>query len=244
MISLPLLRRHRSAALPLTTDQTQAAWQCVSLLLGYPDDELHGRLPAIRSVAEQLPEAVGAPILRLVGALEEEDPERLRVVYVETFDYTRRCAPYLTYFAHGDTRKRGLALVQIKQAYRRAGVELADGELPDHLSVVLEFGATASLEGGMRLLLDHRAGVEVLRMALQDKGSRWADALVALSATLPPLDGDEKEAVARLIAAGPPEEEVGLDPYSIDPTLDAHLNPRPSADADLDELLSRQGNRS
>ena len=38
----------------------------------------------------------------------------------------------------------------------------------------------------------------------------------------------------------PPEEEVGLDPYSIDPTLDAHLNPRPSADADLDDERNRE----
>ncbi len=35
-----------------------------------------------------------------------------------------------------------------------------------------------------------------------------------MSATLPPLQGDEREAVRRLAAAGPPEEEVGLTPYA------------------------------
>ena len=33
------------------------------------------------------------------------------------------------------------------------------------------------------------------------------------SATLPPLVGRDEDAVARLAAAGPPEEEVGLAPY-------------------------------
>ena len=38
-----------------------------------------------------------------------------------------------------------------------------------------------------------------------------------------------EEALAALIAAGPPKEEVGLDsaPYALDPRLSEHLNPRP-----------------
>jgi nitrate reductase delta subunit len=38
--------------------------------------------------------------------------------------------------------------------------------------------------------------------------------LDSVSATLPALVGDEREAVARLAAQGPPEEQVGLDPYA------------------------------
>jgi len=34
------------------------------------------------------------------------------------------------------------------------------------------------------------------------------------TATLPPLDGDERDAVRRLAAEGPPEEEVGLAPFA------------------------------
>ena len=46
--------------------------------------------------------------------------------YVETFDLRRRCCLYLTYFTHGDTRKRGMALLQFKHLYGRAGHD-ADG---------------------------------------------------------------------------------------------------------------------
>jgi nitrate reductase molybdenum cofactor assembly chaperone NarJ/NarW len=38
----------------------------------------------------------------------------------------------------------------------------------------------------------------------------------SLCATFPRLRGDERDAVRRLAADGPPEEEVGLAPYPMD----------------------------
>ena len=54
----------------------------------------------------------------------------------------------------------------------------------------------------------------LLRLALRDARSAWADVLDSVSATLPPLAGDEREAVAKLAAQGPPEEQVGLAPFA------------------------------
>ena len=70
---------------------------------------------------------------RFVDHLRATEPGQLSRDYVETFDLRRRCCLYLTYYAHGDTRKRGMALLQFTHAYRTAGVTLVDGELPDHL---------------------------------------------------------------------------------------------------------------
>ncbi len=132
---------------------------------------------------------------------------------METFDHRKRCCPYLTYYAHGDTRKRGIALLRLKQTYARAGWRLSDDELPDHLAVVLEFAGAEPI-AGYRLLNEHRAGLELLRLSLHDGNSPWAHVLGSVSATLPALAGDDREAVARLAAQGPPEEQVGLDPYT------------------------------
>lgn len=234
------LFRQRSARLPVDEESMRTAWQVASLLLVYPDDELVERLPVLADVCAGLPPLVGEPLGRLVAHLRDAaasgDLDAVRTEFVDTFDVTRRCAPYLTYFAHGETRKRGAALVRFKQTYRRAGVEVDDTELPDHLAVVLEFGAACDLEGALRLVLDHRAGLEVLRLALLDRPSPWADALVAVCATLPPLDGEEKDAIARLVEQGPPAEEVGLDAYALDP----RLNPRPGP-AEPTTTLTRTG---
>lgn len=54
-----------------------------------------------------------------------------------------------------------------------------------HLCTVLDLAATAEAEAGVRLLIEHRAGLERLRLALTSAGSPYADALAAVCATLP-----------------------------------------------------------
>ena len=198
----------------LTGSQLTVAWQSASLLLGYPDEEQRGRLELIHAAARGLPEGVGEPLRECAGRLQDAALGELEADYVETFDNRRRNNLFLTYFAHGDTRKRGMALLRFKQTYLASGFELTDAELPDHLCVVLEYAATIDRERGRALILDHRAGLELLRISLTEAGSRWAGAVEAVTATLPPLQGDEREAVRRLAAEGPPEEEVGLTPYA------------------------------
>ena len=199
----------------LSAEQLTLAWQSASLLIGYPDEELLGRAPLLRAAAERLPHAVGEPLLRFLDHLEATPLTELAAEYVTTFDHRRRACLFLTYFSTGDTRKRGVALLSFKQAYQRAGLELSDDELPDHLSVVLEFGATGDHLAAWQLLLDHRAGLELLRISLRDSGSAWAPVAESVCATLPPLRGSERDAVLKLAAEGPPGEEVGLAPFSM-----------------------------
>jgi nitrate reductase molybdenum cofactor assembly chaperone NarJ/NarW len=188
-------------------------WQAQSLLLAYPD-ELAGRMGLLRQVVSRVDQRAGRPLLRFLDHVDRTEPHELAAEYVATFDHRKRCCLYLTYYAHGDTRKRGMALLRLKHAYAAAGLRLAGDELPDHLAVMLEFAATVGPGAGRALLLEHRAGLELLRLALHDIASPWASVLDSVSATLPALGGDERQAVARLAAQGPPEEQVGLAPFA------------------------------
>lgn len=190
------------------------AWQLQSLLMSYPDEGLLDRRPLLRDAAATLPGPLGTPLRGFLDHVDRTPLIALATDYVATFDHRRRFSPYLTYFAYGDTRKRGMALLRFKHAYRTAGLLLDDSELPDHLAVVLEFAATGDAATGRRLLVEHRAGLELMRLGLHETGSPWRHVLDSVSATLPPLAGRDHDAVARLAAAGPPEEEVGLDPYA------------------------------
>jgi nitrate reductase delta subunit len=237
-VSRLLARRSRTG---LSPEQLTIAWQSASLLLGYPDERLTDQLDLLRRASYDLPESVGEPLRRTVTHLARSTLGELQAEYVETFDTRRRHNLFLTYFAHGDTRKRGVALLRFKQTYLRSGFVLdADsehgGELPDHLCVVLEYAATVDPELGRRLLLDHRAGLELLRLSLEEAGSGWAGAVTAVTGTLPPLGGAEWDAIRKLAADGPPEEEVGLTPYgtpgfdphaTIHSTSDGFATPRP-----------------
>ncbi len=202
-------------------------WASCAALLDYPTPELVDALDDVTA-------GIDDPGLLDLASLVRTTPlQALQEEYVQTFDHTRRCALYLTYFSYGDTRRRGVALVRFKQAYRQAGVswDESGGELPDHVCAVLQLGALADAEVARQLLSEHRAGLEMLRLALADwrrqdgsRGSPWHAAVAAVCATLPPLAGDESDAVRRLVEQGPPAEEVGLEPYG---GADPRLDPRP-----------------
>ena len=187
------------------------AWQCQSLLIGYPSD-FADRTDLLARAAVTLPAPVGGPLLRFLDHVRATPPMQLATDYVATFDHRKRCCLFLTYYGAGDTRKRGMALLEMKQTYAAAGLALTDEELPDHLSVVLEYCAIRP-DQGAALLLEHRAGLELLRLSLHDAHSPWADVLDSVSATLPALAGDQRTAVAKLAAQGPPAEQVGLAPF-------------------------------
>ena len=223
----PGVRARRAPAPTLPPEHLRVAWQCISLLLEHPTERLVSQLPLIAEAVTILPETVRAPLERLVAHLGASDLITLQRDYVATFDVTRKCALHLTFYAFGDTRKRGIALVQFKQAYRRGGLEVSEDELPDHLCVLLEFGSAGDVDIAWKLLNDHRAGIEMLQLALEQRTCPWSDAVSALRATLPALNGTQAEAVARLLEEGPPGEEVGMDAYALDP----RLNPHPSADS-------------
>ncbi len=204
-------------------DDARGTWAACSALLDYPTTELIADLDRIAALVPQNP-----PLAGLLAHLRGHDLRTLQEQYVETFDHTRKCALYLTYYAYGDTRRRGVALLRFKQAYRTGGMQWDEesGELPDHLCAVLQFGATVDAEVTWQLLTEHRAGVEMLRLALAgwrnhdgSIGSPWHGAVRAICDTLPELAGEEADAVRRLIEQGPPAEEVGLGGYGADPAV-------------------------
>lgn len=210
-------------------DRVEDVWAACALLLDYPTPELRSDLDAIEALVPD-----GAGLSGLIGYLRSHELRTVQAEYVETFDHTRKCALYLTYYAYGDTRRRGAALLRFKHAYRTGGVQWDEscGELPDHLCAVLQFGATVDATVARQLLIEHRAGVEMLRIALAgwrnhdgSVGSPWHAAVSAVCNTLPELAGEQADAVRRLIEAGPPAEEVGLGGYGADPSTSMTVGP-------------------
>ncbi len=186
--------------------------QAASICLQYPDDSVRERFPLVRSAVDTLPP--GVPRERLTAFLQHvaaTPPGELAEHYVEILDRRRRCCLYLTWWSDGETRRRGGSLVALKQRYQAAGVELDSGELPDFLPAVLEYAATADLADGLALLQEHRAGLELLRLALLDAATPYAAPVEAVCALLPGPSPADVAAAKALARSGPPREQVGLE---------------------------------
>ncbi|WP_262704290.1 MULTISPECIES: nitrate reductase molybdenum cofactor assembly chaperone [Streptomyces] len=206
--------RRPSRLTPKEAEARALLLRLCSLLLQYPDRELTMARQELASAVSALPSSPAAEQLAaFVSWFADEQPEALEQTYVETFDLRRKSSLYLTYYLHGDTRRRGMALLTLNQRYRAAGWDTGGGELPDHLPVVLEFAALAGTGGGEAPLRRHRRGLELIHRALTDADSPYRHVLATLLTLLPPPTEADLAAVARLAAEGPPDEEVGLAPY-------------------------------
>ncbi len=200
-------------ARPDSRSQRRVVWQAASVLLSYPDESVLERLPSVQAAIRTLPADESTPLQHLVDLLTSTPLLELQQQYVQTFDQSRRRALFLTYWVAGDTRNRGHAILRFSQTYRDAGLEPPADELPDHVTVVLEFAATVDPVSGGRLLAEHATPLRLLADALDEYGSPYAGVVRAVCRTLPAPGPDDLATARRLAMAGPPVEAVGLDPY-------------------------------
>ena len=186
-----------------------------SLLLQYPSQQLR---EAAAEVAEvEIAPARGRQAARLRGFCAwyaARSLGELQRLYVDAFDFSKQCSLHLTYHVQGDRRQRGLALLELKRAYREAGFEPPADELPDYLPLVLEFAALAPEPAARALLEDQRVALELVRAGLRREDSPFEPLVSAVLDSLGRLSAPKLARIRRLAAEGPPSEQVGLEPFA------------------------------
>jgi len=152
-------------------------------LLGYPDDALREHLLEM-GAALHAERALGPGRLAEIDALSERlraaRPLDAEAAYVELFDRGRSTALHLFEHVHGDSRDRGPAMVDLVKTYEQAGLLLAPGELPDHLSVVLEYASTQPAAQAREFLREIAHIVQAIFSALLLRESSYASVLAAV----------------------------------------------------------------
>lgn len=182
-------------------------------LLGYPDAELRGNLAALRAALHgerALPTPRLAELDALMESLERAAPLESEAAYVELFDRGRATSLHLFEHVHGDSRDRGPAMIDLAQTYEKAGLFLAEGEMPDFLPVVLEFTSTQPPREAREFLAEMAHIFNAIFAALQQRGSAYACVLGALLE----LAGEKAQPVQ--IAAEEPMDAVWEEPVVFD----------------------------
>jgi nitrate reductase delta subunit len=175
-------------------DRMTHTLRALAFLLRYPDDAMREHLGEV-SEALHAERALSATRLaeldRLAERLAGGDAMQVQAEYVETFDRGRRTALTLFEHVHGDSRDRGPAMVDLAQTYERTGLRLAEGEMPDHLPVVLEFASTQPARQARAFLGETAHIVRAIFSALLGRASPYASVLAAVLE----LAGERAEAV-------------------------------------------------
>jgi nitrate reductase molybdenum cofactor assembly chaperone NarJ/NarW len=164
-------------------------------LLSYPNAELRAHLPELRAALHEeraLSRSRQNELDALITRLAQRRPLDVEAQHVDTFDRSRRTALHLFEHVHGDSRDRGPAMVDLCKTYEAAGLFLAPGELPDHLSVVLQYASTQPAEQARAFLAEFAHILQLIFSALLRREAAHACVLAALLE----LAGDKAQAVA------------------------------------------------
>lgn len=157
--------------------------RALARLIGYPDAELRAVLPQLADVLA-VEHALTPERLRELQALCEQiarqDPMDAEARYVDTFDRGRQTSLHLFEHVHGDSRDRGPALIDLLQTYERAGLQFGAPELPDHLSVVLEFASTQPTDVARDFLAEMAHILTLVFSALLTRESPYASVIAAV----------------------------------------------------------------
>ena len=182
-------------------------------LLGYPDPVLREHLDemrqALRLEAALQPTRL-AEVEALIDSLASQSAIDAEADYVQLFDSGRRTSLHLFEHVHGDSRDRGPAMIDLAQTFEAAGLYLAEGEMPDHLPVVLEYASTQPAQQARAFLGEMAHIFNVIFSALDKRQSRYASVLGALIE----LAGETAQAVS--VPDEAPVDETWSEPAAFD----------------------------
>jgi nitrate reductase delta subunit len=182
-------------------------YKALSALLAYPVEGMLDALPEIAAVIEcagALPMRDRRALRDLIDELTAGDPIDLQERYVALFDRGRATSLHLFEHVHGESRERGTAMVDLKQVYARAGLQLAGSELPDYLPALLEFVSLRPREEGVEMLRDCAHILRSIGDTLHARESHYSAVFSALLS----LAGEAGLSRGKADELTPPEEDL------------------------------------
>lgn len=163
----------------------ETAFDAFADMLQYPWTKPTAAVAACEASVAPISEAAVA-LLRAFGTFVERTPvERLQEIYSSVFELDPSCPPYVGYHVFGETYQRSAFLVGLAGRCRDVGLE-PQGELADHLTVVLRFLARTPDEVERTELITEALLPALARMvgkARKQKGP-YGDVLAALELVL------------------------------------------------------------
>lgn len=108
-------------------------------MLDYPSADLRASVRECETLLlAHCPDAA-VSLSRFQAFVEETPQGRTEEIYTMAFDLDAACHPYVGYHLFGESYKRSVFLLELKERYRKQGFVAPDSDLADRLSVILRF---------------------------------------------------------------------------------------------------------
>jgi nitrate reductase delta subunit len=158
-------------------------YKAIGWLLTYPESNLIEALPELQqAIAAEGLLSVSAEnnLLRFTASLATSDLIELQEAYVGLFDKSRQASLHLFEHVHGESRDRGMAMVNLREIYANAGLFQDEGELPDYLPMYLEYLSVLPAAEARAGLTDVAAILQAIHRQLARRDNAYAAPLAAL----------------------------------------------------------------
>src|SRR5699024_10194948 len=165
-------------------DYTTVSYQIISYLLRYPNQQIVSTLEEIKQVIDTLDDDIKQELVHFIDSLESTSFDNWVNHYIEIFDFGRQTSLYITYLKLAEQCERGLELLKLKKYYKTYGFDITDEELPDYLSLMLEFCANVPKETSSELLNMHMESLDFTRKKLSENNSPYVHLFNSLLITL------------------------------------------------------------
>jgi len=117
-------------------------YKIFSILLSYPTEELKKSVDDMTDILKYdglLSHQDIKFINNLISFIKNNDLLYLQEYYVSIFDRKKDFSLYIFEHIHGDSRERGMAMVDLKDFYKKSDLSVLTNELPDYLPLFLEY---------------------------------------------------------------------------------------------------------
>lgn len=208
------------------------SFKILGLLLTYPEGSLYqaeDELLAILRRESVLPSRFIVSIGQFLQAQKCRELLQVQEEYVDTFDSGRAHCLHLFEHIHGESRDRGLAMVNLMEAYASKGLYIESGELPDYLPLFMEYLSCCPFKEACELLGEAIDVIAMIGAKLQRRQSPYAVIFASLEA-LSAVSVD-KTRVAQALESAPKDPETleeldeewrEAEAFSGDPRADCH----------------------
>ena len=122
------------------------------LLLDYPTADLVLQIRKwLQEYKQEFPLA-GEHLSKFLSEIEDYSDSKIEEIFTRTFDMAPACNPYITAYLYGaENYERGNLMTKLNERYQEAQFP-TNGELPDHLGLILKFSPHFSPEELSELL--------------------------------------------------------------------------------------------